>query len=156
MKNKKILAVLLAFATLTACDSLQNGEKDKAETEDTQVEESQDATDKKDADTDSDQADKDTDTDSDKDADSDSDNDTDTDADSDDDSDKEAVTDSGTSLKERLEDAIFNNRVQARAAEILIDTAGDSLTEENITDLESLIEESNTLIEKAEKILEDL
>lgn len=58
--------------------------------------------------------------------------------------------------KERLEDAIFNNRVQARAAEILLEEVPESLTEETKAKLEKLVEDSNALIEKAEAALESL
>ena len=68
----------------------------------------------------------------------------------------EAETDPGMTAKERLEDAIFNNRVQARAAEILLEEVPDSLSEETKARLEQLVKDSSELIEKAEEALQSL
>lgn len=68
----------------------------------------------------------------------------------------EAETDPGVTDKEKLEDAIFNNRVQARAAEILLEEAPDSLTDETKAKLEQLIEDSTQLIEQAEALIDTL
>ena len=68
----------------------------------------------------------------------------------------EAETDPGVTDREKLEDAIFNNRVQARAAEILLEEAPDSLTDETKAKLEQLIEDSTQLIEQAEALIDTL
>ena len=131
--NKKILAVLLIAATLTGCDSLKN----KMKGEDTKVEEptsNEDAA-KKEGEEDAEHYES-------------------TEKEGEDSS--EAETNPGMTAKERLEDAIFNNRVQARAAEILLEEVPESLTEETKAKLEKLVEDSNALIEKAEAALESL
>ena len=139
--NKKILAVLLIAATLTGCDSLKN----KMKGEDTKVEEptsNEDAA-KKEGEEDAEHYES-------------------TEKEGEEDKDKEgedsseAETDPGMTAKERLEDAIFNNRVQARAAEILLEEVPESLSEETKAKLEKLVEDSNALIEKAEAALESL
>lgn len=177
--NKKIIAAALAFATLTGCDSLNNNEKDKVETETDQVEtaETNEAADTadKDADTDADGADSDADADS-KDADTDTDGE-DADADSEDidggqnvttgpdaddptkdaspEEESEAITDPGTTDKEKLEDAIFNNRIQARAAEILLEQSPETIASIR-PELEELVERSHKLIDEAQQVLDTL
>lgn len=151
LTNKKIIAILLAAATLTACDGLNGSKKEAENTEKPAVEESQEnkeaetkeETDAYKADSEEKDAEK-------KEGEEDSENADQADADK-----EEAVTDAGQSTKEKLEDAVFNNRVQARAAEILLEQTPETIT--NIKDkLETLVEESNALIEKAEKALESL
>lgn len=168
--NKKIIAAALAFATLTGCDSLNNGEKDKVETETDQVETTDSAEDTDAADTDADKDSKDADSDADKDTDADSeDSDSEgggqnvtTGPDTDDptkdaspEEESEAVTEAGDDLKSKLEDAIFNNRVQARACEILLENTPEDKVEFR-AELESYIQESNDLIEQAQRYLESL
>ena len=130
--NKRIIAALLIAATLTGCDSLKNKAKDG---EDTKVEEptTDEETAKKEGEEDAEHYES-----------------TETKED------KEAETDPGTTDKEKLEDAIFNNRVQARAAEILLEEAPDSLSEESKAKLEQLVEESTKLIEQAQSIIDSL
>lgn len=151
LTNKKIIAILLAAATLTACDGLNGSKKEAENTEKPAVEESQEnkeaetkeETDAYKADSEEKDAEK-------KEGEEDSENADQADADK-----EEAVTDAGQSTKEKLEDAVFNNRVQARAAEILLEQTPETIT--NIKDkLETLVEESNALIEKGEKALESL
>lgn len=151
LTNKKIIAILLAAATLTACDGLNGSKKEAENTEKPAIEESAE---NKEADTkeetDADKADSEEKDAEKKEGEEDSEN-----ADQDDSDKEEAVTDAGQSTKEKLEDAVFNNRVQARAAEILLEQTPETIT--NIKDkLETLVEESNALIEKAEKALESL
>ncbi|MFO3666809.1 hypothetical protein [Anaerococcus kampingiae] len=151
LTNKKIIAILLAAATLTACDGLNGSKKEAENTEKPAVEESQE---NKEAETkeetDADKADSEEKDAEKKEGEEDSENADQADADK-----EEAVTDAGQSTKEKLEDAVFNNRVQARAAEILLEQTPETIT--NIKDkLETLVEESNALIEKAEKALESL
>ena len=156
LTNKKIIAILLAAATLTACDGLNGSKKEAENTEKPAVEESQDnkEADTKEAatkeETDADKADSEEKDAEKKEGEEDSENADQADADK-----EEAVTDAGQSTKEKLEDAVFNNRVQARAAEILLEQTPETITQ--IKDkLETLVEESNALIEKAEKALESL
>lgn len=139
--NKKIIAALLIAATLTGCDSLTNKAKDS---EDTKAEEptTDESTAKKEGEEDAEN------TGSKEKADG------ETDKEGEDSS--EAETDPGMTAKERLEDAIFNNRVQARAAEILLEEVPESLTEETKAKLEKLVENSSDLIEKAEAALQSL
>ena len=151
LTNKKIIAILLAAATLTACDGLNGSKKEAENTEKPAVEESaenKEAETKEETDADkAESEEKDAEK---KEGEEDSENADQADADK-----EEAVTDAGQSTKEKLEDAVFNNRVQARAAEILLEQTPETIT--NIKDkLETLVEESNVLIEKAEKALESL
>ena len=143
--NKKILAVLLIAATLTGCDSLKN----KMKGEDTKVEEptSNEETAKKEGEEDAEHYESTEKADGEEGEDA-------TEKDGEDSS--EAETDPGMTAKERLEDAIFNNRVQARAAEILLEEVPESLSEETKAKLEKLVEDSNALIEKAEAALGSL
>lgn len=149
--NKKIIAALLIAATLTGCDSLNNDAKDA--NEDTKVEES--AVDEKDAakegeeDADLNESTEDAEGEE-KDANGEE------DATSEAEEESEAETDAGTTTAEKLEDAIFNNRVQMRAAEILLEEAPESLSEETKAELQQIIEDSTELIEKANKMLESL
>lgn len=148
LTNKKIIAALLIAATLTGCDSLNN--KAKETEEDTKVEES--TVDEKEAakegeeDADlngstEDAEGEEKDTKEGEDATSET-------------EESEAETDSGQTIEEKLEDAIFNNRVQARAAEILLEETPESLTDEFKVKLQELLEQSNDIIERSEKALE--
>lgn len=145
--NKKILAVLLIAATLTGCDSLKN----KMKGEDAKVEEptsNEDAA-KKEGEEDAEHYES-----TEKESEEGKEGEESKDKEGEDSS--EAETDPGMTAKERLEDAIFNNRVQARAAEILLEEVPESLSEETKAKLEKLVEDSNALIEKAEAALESL
>ena len=154
LTNKKIIAALLIAATLTGCDSLNN--KAKETEEETKVEES--TVDEKeaakegeeDADLngsteDAEGEEKDTKEGEDAEGEEDATSETE---------ESEAETDSGQSIEEKLEDAIFNNRVQARAAEILLEETPESLTDEFKVKLQELLEQSNDIIERSEKALE--
>ncbi|WP_299035537.1 hypothetical protein, partial [uncultured Anaerococcus sp.] len=145
--NKKIIAALLIAATLTGCDSLNNDAKD---TEDTKVEEptTDEATAKKEGEEDAEETGS---AEGEK-----ADEETAEDAEGEEEKASEAETDPGVTDKEKLEDAIFNNRVQARAAEILLEEAPDSLTEESKARLEQLVEDSTKLIEQAEALIDSL
>ena len=145
--NKKIIAALLIAATLTGCDSLNNKAKDN---EDTKVEENtvdEKASEKA----------------SEKEAEEDAEmtgsaegEEVNKEAKGEEEKESEAETDPGVTDREKLEDAIFNNRVQARAAEILLEEAPDSLTDETKAKLEQLIEDSTQLIEQAEALIDTL
>lgn len=145
--NKKIIAALLIAATLTGCDSLTNKAKDA---EDTKVEEptSNEDVAKKEGEEDADHyefTEKEGEEGEDKEG-----------KEKEGEDSSEAETDPGMTAKERLEDAIFNNRVQARAAEILLEEVPDSLSEETKARLEQLVKDSSELIEKAEEALQSL
>lgn len=140
--NKKILAVILLAATLTACDSLKGNEKEATpadtkvenQTESTDVENKEDAEGTEDAEnTDGEDAD----------------------SEKAEEENQEAVTSEGSTPREKLEDAIFKSRVQARAAEILLETAPDSISDIR-GDLEALVEKSNKLIEEAQRRLDEM
>ena len=141
--NKKIIAALLIAATLTGCDSLNNKAKDN---EDTKVEENtvDEKANEKEAEEDAEMTD------------SAEGEEVNEEANGEEEKESEAETDPGVTDKEKLEDAIFNNRVQARAAEILLEEAPDSLTEETKAKLEQLIEDSTQLIDQAEALIDTL
>lgn len=141
--NKKIIAALLIAATLTGCDSLNNKAKDN---EDTKVEENtvDEKANEKEAEEDAEMTD------------SAEGEEVNEEANGEEEKESEAETDPGVTDREKLEDAIFNNRVQARAAEILLEEAPDSLTDETKAKLEQLIEDSTQLIEQAEALIDTL
>lgn len=141
--NKKIIAALLIAATLTGCDSLNNKAKDN---EDTKVEENtvDEKTSEKEAEEDAEMTG------------STEGEEVNKEANGEEEKESEAETDPGVTDREKLEDAIFNNRVQARAAEILLEEAPDSLTDETKAKLEQLIEDSTQLIEQAEALIDTL
>ena len=147
LNNKKIIAILLAAATLTACDSL-SGNKKEAEPADTKVEES--AENKADQTTEAEgeekaadekEADKET-----KDGEE---------SEEAKEGEEEAVTDEGKSAKEKLEDAVFKTRVTARAAELLIEQTPETITGIR-EDLEELLQQSQEQIDKANELLESM
>ena len=141
--NKKIIAALLIAATLTGCDSLNNKAKDN---EDTKVEENtvDEKANEKEAEEDAEMTG------------STEGEEVNKEAKGEEEKESEAETDPGVTDKEKLEDAIFNNRVQARAAEILLEEAPDSLTDETKAKLEQLIEDSTQLIDQAEALIDTL
>lgn len=141
--NKKIIAALLIAATLTGCDSLNNKAKDN---EDTKVEENtvDEKASEKEAEEDAEMTG------------SAEGEEVNEEANGEEEKESEAETDPGVTDKEKLEDAIFNNRVQARAAEILLEEAPDSLTDETKAKLEQLIEDSTQLIDQAEALIDTL
>lgn len=152
--NKKIIAALLIAATLTGCDSLNNKAKDNEE--DTKVENTVDEKEAEKAgeeEADTNGSTEEADGENAKDG-----EDTESaegeEANGEEDATSEAETDGGQTAVERLEDAIFNNRVQARAAEILLEETPESLTDEFKAKLEDLLEKSNDIIERSEKALE--
>lgn len=140
--NKQIIAAVLIAATLTGCDSLKNKLKNS---EDTKVEEStKEDTTKKEGEEDAENTGS-TEKEEKKD---------DSEDKSSEDKSSEAETEDGNTIVEQLEDAVFNNRVQARAAEILLEETPESLSEEYKAKLKELVEKSNDIIERSEKALE--
>lgn len=147
LNNKKIIAILLAAATLTACDSL-SGNKKEAEPADTKVEES--AENKADQTTEAEGEEKAADE---KEADKET-----KDGEESEEAKKgeeEAITDEGKSAKEKLEDAVFKTRVTARAAELLIEQTPETITGIR-EDLEELLQQSQEQIDKANELLESM
>ena len=155
LTNKKIIAALLIAATLTGCDSLNNKAKETEEdtkVEDVTVDEKEAAKEgEEDADLNGSTEDAEG---EEKDAKEGEDTEGEEDATSETEEESEAETDSGKTIEEKLEDAIFNNRVQARAAEILLEETPESLTDEFKVKLQELLEQSNDIIERSEKALE--
>lgn len=156
LTNKTLIAALLLAVTLTGCDSLKNKLKN---TEDKKVEEAaDDKTEKKEGEEDAENTDS-TEKEDSEDTKEEKKEDKEEGKEEGEDKDKkasEAETDPGSTDKEKLEDAIFNNRVQARAAEILLKEAPNSLSEESKAKLEKLVEDSTKLIEKAEALIDSL
>ena len=141
LNNKKIIAILLAAATLTACDSL-SGNKKEAEPADTKVEES--AENKADQTTEAEGAEKAADE-----------KEADKETKEAKEGEEEAITDEGKSAKEKLEDAVFKTRVTARAAELLIEQTPETITGIR-EDLEELLQQSQEQIDKANELLESM
>lgn len=145
--NKQIIAAILIAATLTGCDSLKNKLKNS---EDTKVEEStKEDTTKKEGEEDAENTGS-----TEKEEKKDDSEDKSSEDKSSEDKSSEAETEDGNTVVEQLEDAVFNNRVQARAAEILLEETPESLSEEYKAKLKELVEKSNDIIERSEKALE--
>ncbi|EEI85924.1 hypothetical protein HMPREF0072_1548 [Anaerococcus lactolyticus ATCC 51172] len=145
--NKQIIAAILIAATLTGCDSLKNKLKNS---DDTKVEEStNEETTKKEGAEDAENTGS-----TEKEDKKDDSEDKSSEDKSSEDKSSEAETEDGNTVVEQLEDAVFNNRVQARAAEILLEETPESLSEEYKAKLKELVEKSNDIIERSEKALE--
>lgn len=145
--NKQIIAAILIAATLTGCDSLKNKLKNS---DDTKVEEStKEETTKKEGKEDAENTGS-----TEKEDKKDDSEDKSSEDKSSEDKSSEAETEDGNTVVEQLEDAVFNNRVQARAAEILLEETPESLSEEYKAKLKELVEKSNDIIERSEKALE--
>ena len=141
MKNTKyILLALVLSLGLTSCNNLSQNTNNKEETAQTEVsEENKDVKDTKDEKKDSKE---------DKEAKKDTDKETSDKDDGMEDVDEEELREE---LK-KLEDSLFENKVQVRACEILLKENPDLV--EGISDeLGELIEESNTSIEKSEELI---
>lgn len=139
MKNTKyiILALVLSLG-LTSCNNLSQNANNKEETAQTEVsEENKDAKDTKDEKEDK-EAKKD-------------DKETSNKDDGMEDIDKEELKEE---LK-NLEDSLFENKVQARACEILIEE-NPQLVENVRDELDLLLEESNTSVEASEDLIRQL
>lgn len=138
MKNTKYIFLALVLSLgLTSCNNLSQNTNNKEETAQTEVsEENKDAKDNKDEKKDSKEAKKDTDKET-----SDKDNGME-------DVDEEELREE---LK-NLEDSLFENKVQARACEILMEE-NPELVEDIRDDLEALLEESNASVEASEELI---
>lgn len=141
MKNTKYIFLALVLSLgLTSCNNLSQNTNNKEETAQTEVsEENKDVKDTKDEKKDSKE---------DKESKKDTDKKTSDKDDGMEDVDEEELREE---LK-NLEDSLFENKVQVRACEILLKENPD-LVEGISDDLEVLIEESNTSIEKSEELI---
>lgn len=141
MKNTKyILLALVLSLGLTSCNNLSQNTNNKEETAQTEVsEENKDVKDTKDEKKDNKE---------DKEAKKDTDKETSDKDDGMEDVDEEELREE---LK-NLEDSLFENKVQARACEILIEE-NPELVEDIRGDLEALLEESNASVEASEELI---
>lgn len=141
MKNTKyILLALVLSLGLTSCNNLSQNTNNKEETTQTEVsEENKDAKDTKDEKKDSKE---------DKEAKKDTDKETSDKDDGMEDVDEEELREE---LK-NLEDSLFENKVQARACEILMEE-NPELVADIRGDLEALLEESNASVEASEELI---
>lgn len=141
MKNTKyILLALVLSLGLTSCNNLSQNTNNKEETAQTEVsEENKDAKDTKDEKKDSKE---------DKEAKKDTDKETSDKDDGMEDVDEEELREE---LK-NLEDSLFENKVQVRACEILMEE-NPELVADIRGDLEGLLEESNTSVEASEELI---
>ena len=141
MKNTKyILLALVLSLGVTSCNNLSQNTNNKEETAQTEVsEENKDAKDTKDEKKDSKE---------DKEAKKDTDKETSDKDDGMEDIDEEELREE---LK-NLEDSLFENKVQVRACEILMEE-NPELVADIRGDLEGLLEESNTSVEASEELI---
>ncbi len=141
MKNTKyILLALVLSLGLTSCNNLSQNTNNKEETAQTEVsEENKDAKDTKDEKKDEKE---------DKDSKKDTDKETSDKEDQKEDVDEEELREE---LK-TLEDSLFENKVQVRACEILMEE-NPELVEDIRGDLETLLEESNASVEASEELI---
>lgn len=141
MKNTKyILLALVLSLGLTSCNNLSQNTNNKEETAQTEVsEENKDAKDTKDEKKDSKE---------DKEAKKDTDKETSDKDDGMEDVDEEELREE---LK-NLEDSLFENKVQVRACEILMEE-NPELVADIRGDLEALLEESNASVEASEELI---
>lgn len=141
MKNTKYIFLALVLSLgLTSCNNLSQNTNNKEETAQTEVsEENKDAKDTKDDKKDGKE---------DKEAKKDTDKETSDKDDGMEDVDEEELREE---LK-NLEDSLFENKVQARACEILMEE-NPELVEDIRDDLEALLEESNASVEASEELI---
>jgi len=162
--SKTILATLALSLALVGCDNVVKNDKEgeapvveenTENTENAPAENAEEATDDKTAD----QASENTDENTEENADENTTEDTDENAAEGEENAEEAEDDmadaSDKDIRETLEQAIFDNRTQARAIEILLE-----MTPEKVADikpeLEQMLEDSNQLIDEAQATLDQL
>lgn len=153
--NKKFVPVLLMALTLTACNNMPgNTNNEEAAPNSTELAESVEKVEGKDAnEASSEEAKEQASTES-----STEDQAEEASSQADTTSSEEATSDevqNSQSDKEALEQAIFDNRVQARAAEILLEESPATI-EAIASDLEELVSESQTLVEEGRTLLDSL
>lgn len=155
--SKTILATLALSLALVGCDNVVKNDKEgeapvvEENTENAPAENAEEATDQKAADQASENADENTDENATE--------DTDENAAEGEENAEEAEDDmadaSDKDIRETLEQAIFDNRTQARAIEILLE-----MTPEQVADikpeLEQMLQDSNQLIDEAQATLDQL
>ena len=159
--SKTILATLALSLALVGCDNVVKNDKEgeapvvEENTENAPAENAEEATDDKAAD----QASENTDENTDENADENATEDTEENAAEGEENAEEAEDDmadaSDQDIRETLEQAIFDNRTQARAIEILLE-----MTPEQVADikpeLEQMLQDSNQLIDEAQATLDQL
>ena len=159
--SKTILATLALSLALVGCDNVVKNDKEgeapvvEENTENAPAENAEESTDDKAADQASENADENTD----ENADENATEDTDENAAEGEENAEEAEDDmadaSDKDIRETLEQAIFDNRTQARAIEILLE-----MTPEQVADikpeLEQMLQDSNQLIDEAQATLDQL
>ena len=159
--SKTIFATLALSLALVGCDNVVKNDKEgeapvvEENTENAPAENAEEATDDKAAD----QASENTDENTDENADENATEDTEENAAEGEENAEEAEDDmadaSDKDIRETLEQAIFDNRTQARAIEILLE-----MTPEKVADikpeLEQMLEDSNQLIDEAQAALDQL
>ena len=156
--SKTILATLALSLALVGCDNVVKNDKEgeapvvEENTENAPAENTEEATDQ----TAEDQAGENTDENADENATEDTEENSDENAEENADQTEDDMADaSDKDIRETLEQAIFDNRTQARAIEILLE-----MTPEQVADikpeLEQMLEDSNQLIDEAQATLDQL
>lgn len=155
--SKTVLATLALSLALVGCDNVVKNDKEgeapvvEENTENAPAENSEEATDDKAAD----QASENTDENTDENATEDTEENAAEGEENAEESENDMADSSDKDIRETLEQAIFDNRTQARAIEILLE-----MTPEQVADikpeLEQMLEDSNQLIDEAQATLDQL
>lgn len=159
--SKTILATLALSLALVGCDNVVKNDKEgeapvvEENTENAPAENSEEATDDKAADQASENTDENTDENADENATEDNDENAAEGEENAEETEDDMTDASDKDIRETLEQAIFDNRTQARAIEILLE-----MTPEQVADikpeLEQMLEDSNKLIDEAQATLDQL
>lgn len=159
--SKTILATLALSLALVGCDNVVKNDKEgeapvvEENTENAPAENAEEATDDKAEDQASENADENTDENADENATEDTDENAAEGEENADQTEDDMANASDQDIRETLEQAIFDNRTQARAIEILLE-----MTPEQVADikpeLEQMLEDSNQLIDEAQATLDQL
>ena len=159
--SKTILATLALSLALVGCDNVVKNDKEgeapvvEENTENAPAENAEEATDDKAADQASENTDENTDENADENATEDTDENAAEGEENADQTEDDMANASDQDIRETLEQAIFDNRTQARAIEILLE-----MTPEQVADikpeLEQMLEDSNQLIDEAQATLDQL
>lgn len=159
--SKTILATLALSLALVGCDNVVKNDKEgeapvvEENTENAPAENSEEATDDKAADQASENTNENTDENADENATEDNDENAAEGEENAEETEDDMADASDKDIRETLEQAIFDNRTQARAIEILLE-----MTPEKVADikpeLEQMLEDSNQLIDEAQATLDQL
>ena len=159
--SKTILATLALSLALVGCDNVVKNDKEgeapvvEENTENAPAENAEESTDDKAADQASENADENTDENADENATEDTDENTAEGEENAEEAEDDMADASDKDIRETLEQAIFDNRTQARAIEILLE-----MTPEQVADikpeLEQMLQDSNQLIDEAQATLDQL